>query len=83
MNFMFACYMPIISPRFCNCVNILEREFLLNYNIPACSAGGLELGEGISKFGNKNWVTFHVSETSVFIARSYIFIAILKYALVL
>lgn len=54
--------MQIISPMFYNCVNVLEHEFLLNYNIPACDSGGLELGEGISKFGNKNWGIFHVFE---------------------
>lgn len=82
INFMYACYMQIVSPMFYNSVNILECEFLLN-NIPACNPGGLELGEGISKFGNKNWGIFHVFGKSVFVATSYIFIVILKCALVL
>lgn len=66
-----------------NCANILEHDFLVNFIISACTSGGLVLGEGISKFENKNFGTFYAFEKSISITESYVFIVILKCILVL
>jgi hypothetical protein len=42
---------------------------MLNYDVPACKSGQLELEE-ISKFENKNLGIFHAFRKSVFMGRA-------------
>lgn len=74
MNFIYACYIRVRSPIFYNCINILEHNFLLNYVIPACKSGGLVLGEGISKFENKNFGIFYAFLKNLYLCPRAIFL---------
>lgn len=68
---------------FHHCINVLEYEFLMNYNIPTCKSGGLKLGKATFKFENKNLSIIYAFENSIFMAKSYVCIVVLKYILVL
>lgn len=68
---------------FHHCINVLEYKFVMDHNIPTYKSGGLKLGEGTFKFENKNVSIFYAFETSIFMAKSYVCIVVLKYILVL